>query len=205
MGWWIVLGIVALLAVLPVGISAGYDSGGVLLRAIAGPLKITLYPRKQKAKKEKETAYEEKKPKESTLKKPEPVVEKKKGGSITDFLPLVHVALDFLGEMRRKLRVKRLEMKLIMAGGDPCDLAVNYGKAWAVLGNLIPLLERAFVIRKRKVEVECDFTAEQTLVIARLDLTITIGRIVSLAFRYGFRAVREYLTIKNKRKGGAEK
>ena len=122
-----------------------------------------------------------------------------------DFLPLVQLVLDFLGDFRRKLRVNRLEMKLIMAGGDPCDLAVNYGKAWAALGNLMPLLERAFVIKKRNLEVECDFTESKTLVIARLDLTITIGRILSLVVLYAIRALFEFIKITNKRKGGAVK
>ena len=122
-----------------------------------------------------------------------------------DFLPLVRTALDFLGAFRRKLRVNRLEMKIIMTGGDPCDLAVNYGRAWAALGNLVPLLERCFVIKKRDLEVECDFVAEETLIYARLDLTITLGRILLLAVRYGIRALREFLKIMKLRKGGAVK
>ena len=96
-------------------------------------------------------------------------------------------------------------MKLMMASSDPCDLAVNYGRAWAAVGNLMPMLERIFVIKKRDVEVECDFTAAETLVIARLDITITLGRILALAVVYGIRAVKEYLKIQKKRKGGAVK
>ena len=137
-------------------------------------------------------------------KKPDkPADNQEKGGSVTDFLPLLQLVFDFLGEFRRKLRVNRLELKLVLAGGDPCNLAVNYGKAWAAVGNLMPQLERFFVISKRDVEVECDFTAGQTLIIARLDLTITIGRLLRMAVRYGIRAVREYMKIINKRKGGA--
>ena len=128
---------------------------------------------------------------------------KEKGGSLLDFLPLVKVALNFLGDFRRRLRVNRLELKLILAGGDPCDLAVNYGRAWAAVGNLMPQLERLFVIKKRDVEVECDFTASETLVIARLDLTITLGRLLGLAIVYGIRALREFLKLQKKRKGGA--
>lgn len=60
---------------------------------------------------------------------------------------MVKVALNFLGDFRRKLRVNRLELKLILAGGDPCDLAVNYGRAWTAVGNLMPQLERLFVIK----------------------------------------------------------
>ena len=120
-----------------------------------------------------------------------------------DFLPLVKVALNFLGDFQRRLRVNRLELKLILAGGDPCDLAVNYGRAWTAVGNLMPQLERLFVIKKRDVEVECDFTASETLVIARLDLTITLGRLLGLAIVYGIRALKEFLILQKKRKGGA--
>ena len=115
---------------------------------------------------------------------------------------MLQIVFDFLGEFRRKLRVDRWELKLIIAGGDPCNLAINYGKAWAAVGNLMPQLERFFVIKKRDVNVECDFVGSQTLIIARLELTITIGRILSMAVRYGIRALREYLKIINKRKGG---
>ena len=213
MGWLIALAVVFLLAILPLGVSAKYDAGGPLVRIIAGPVRFTVYPAKKKEKKPKATKMgkdpqkqdgEEPAPAKahSTAKDPQ---EQKMGGSITDFLPLVQVVLDFLRDFGRKLRVDRLELKLIMAGDDPCDLAVNYGRTWAAVGNLFPLLEQVFVIKKRNVEVECDFTASETLITARLDLTITVGRILSLGVRHGFHALREYLQIMKLRKGGASK
>ena len=208
MGWLIVLGILVLLAILPVGVHAVYNSDGILLRIIAGPARITVLPAKKKDKKPKEKKSKPQKKKEKPVKtprKPASVEKKEKGGSITDFLPLLQIVFDFLGEFRRKLRVNRLELKVILAGGDPCNLAINYGKAWAAVGNLMPRLERFFVIKKRDVDVECDFCGSQTLIIARLEITITIGRIVAMAFRYGFRALREYLKIVIKRKGGKVK
>ena len=205
MGWLIALGILVLLAITPVGVLAAYNSKGVLLRVIAGPVKITILPAKPKEKKPKEsapkTAQKTTKPTKSAAKTEKT---QEKGGSVTDFLPLLQIVFDFLGEFRRKLRVNSLELKLIMAGGDPCNLAVNYGKAWAAVGNLMPQLERFLVIKKRDVQVECDFTGSQTLIIARLAITITIGRIISMAVRYGIRALRAYLKIVNKRKGGNE-
>ena len=137
----------------------------------------------------------------------EPVVteEPEEGGSWKDFLSLIPIVLDFLGAFRRKLRVDRLEMKLIMAGGDPCDLAVNYGRAWGAVGVLQTQLERLLVIRKRNVEVECDFVASETKVIARVDATITLGRMIAIVCKYGFRALAEYLKIMKKRKGGTVK
>ena len=222
MGWLIALAVVILFAILPLGASVKYNSEGAVVRVIAGPVRFTVFPR---PKKEKDPKAEEKKAKEEAEKKAAkeakkkaekkaaektasekatvPLIQKEKGGSWTDFLPLVKVAIEFLGDFRRKLRVNVLELKLIMAADDPCDLAVNYGRAWAALGNLMPQLEKLFVIKKRDLEVECDFTASQTLVIARLDLTITLGRLLALVFVNGFRAVKEYLKINKKRKGGA--
>ena len=115
------------------------------------------------------------------------------------------MALDLLNDFRRKLRVNRLEANIVMAGGDPCDLAINYGRAWAAVGNLMPRLERVLVIKKQDIDVECDFTASQTTICARLDLTITLGRILAIAVVHGFRAVVEFIKINNKRKGGASK
>ena len=214
MGGWITLGVLVLLAVLPLGVSVKYNADGAVVRILLGPIKITLFPRPKKEKKDKKKK-ELKKKKEASQepdrpqnpKPPAKPKEKKpkeeKGGSWTDFLPLVKEALRFLGDFRRKLRLNCLELKLIMAADDPCDLAVNYGRAWAAVGNLLPQLERLFVIKKRDIQVECDFTASQTLVIARLDLTITLGRLLAAVVVFGVRALIEFLKIKKKRKGGA--
>lgn len=212
MGWYVALGVVFLLAILPLGVSVKYNADGALVRVILGPIRLTLFPRPKKEKKKKAPKQipEQQEKQEETLPKPpqppkqKPTGEKKeKGGSFLDFIPLVKVALNLLGDFRRKLRLNDLELKLILAGSDPCDLAVNYGRAWAAVGNLMPQLERLFVIKKRDVEVECDFAASETLVIARLDLTITLGRLLSLAVVYGIRALREFLKLQKKRKGGA--
>lgn len=222
MGWLITFAILFLLAILPLGVSVRYDSAGPVIRILAGPVKLTILPKKEKKpKKKKQAAPEPETEPKPELPRPEPAKEQipppreprrsvapeteqgTMGGSWTDFLPLVKVALDLLGDFRRKLRLNVLELKLIMAGGDPCNLAISYGRAWAAVGNLMPHLDRLFVIKKRDVEVECDFTASQTLVIARLDITITLGRLTGLLVRYAIRGLKEFLKIRKKRKGGA--
>ena len=185
-------------AIAPLGGWVRYDLDGLLLKLIAGPVKLTLIPGKKKEKPQEE----EKKPAKTQVTK-SAAPKEKKGGSITDFLPLVQLALDLLGDFRRKLRVRRLELLLVMAGDDPCDLAVNYGRAWAAVGNLMPQLERLFVIKKKDVQVACDFTADKTTVFARVDITITLGRLLALVTVYGIKALREWIKINNLRKGGA--
>ncbi len=276
MGYIITLGILSLLAILPLGVSVRYNEEGPLVKVLAGPFGIRLLPGKKKENPKKQarkdgkrrekqaqvkqrptrgeeeadersarggaevndrsagggeeaderwtrgeeevderSAQAEKKPStpEKLEKLPQPPQPPKpsesaqkvqKGGSVTDFLPLVKVGLNLLGDFRRKLRVNRLEVRLILAGEDPGDLAINYGRVWAAVGNLMPRLEQYLVIKKRDIDIQCDFTAEKTLVSARLDATISLGRLLSLGGVYGVRALKEFLKIKKKRKGGAE-
>lgn len=201
MGWLIFLGILLLLLILPLGVSAVYDSEGPRVSVLAGPVRIPVLPAKKKEKKPK--PQKEKKqslPKAKAAKQPK---KEKKGGSLTDFLPLVEIILEFLGDFRRKLRVNVLEVNLVLAGGDPCDLAIQYGKYCAAMGNLWPRLEELFVIKKRDIKVQCDFEGSQKLIYVRLDLTITLGRVFSVSLRHGIRALKELKKILNKRKGGA--
>jgi hypothetical protein len=174
-----------------------------------------VYPRprkKEKPPKETEKKQETKQkqeaeelPKPPQPPKPEKATKKEKGGSLKDFLPFVKLGLDFLGDFRRKLRMKELYLRLILASDDPCDLAVNYGKTLTAVGSFLPALERWFVIKHKDVEVECDFTASETKVIARLEITITLGRLLSLVAVYGFRGLKEFIVFRKIRKGGVAK
>ncbi len=212
MGWIITFAILFLLAILPLGASVLYDEDGPRVRIVAGPLKLQVFPMKKKPKKDKpktEKPKKEKKPgkkaapaENAPAKQPAP--KPKTGGSILDFWPLVQVALDLLNDLRLQLRVDHLKLHMTMAADDPCDLAINYGRMNASLAGLITQLERFLVIKKRDVHIDCDFAADQTVILARLDLTITLGRILSIAVRYGVRALTTFLKIKKQREGGAD-
>lgn len=205
MGWLIALGVIFLIALIPLGVLVKYDSQGFLVRIVAGFLRFTVFPLKNK-KKQKKAPSE--KPKQEPPKKANESQEKKenppkKGGSIRVFFPLIHILLDFMNQFRKKLTINKLQIKLILAGEDPCDLAVNYGRAWAALANFMPALENAFTIKKRDCEVECDFTATETLVKAQVELTLRFWEICQLGIVYGFLLIKELLILKKKRKGGA--
>ena len=205
MGWLIFLAILIGLGCVPLGVRLHYDEDGPLAAVLLGRLPIVLYPLPGWLKKltSREKKDGEKKPKKEKPKKEKPpkdtVGEAPQGGSWKKFLPLVRLGLHFLGDFRRKLRVNRLVLRLTLAGDDPCDLAVNYGRAWAAAGNLLAAMQRVFVIQKRDVEVQCDFLGEETKVVFAMDLTITLGRILGLLVKYGIRAVAILLKMKNQK------
>ncbi len=197
----IVLGILFLLAIVPLGANVRYDGGGARAYLVAGPVKLLLYPRKPKEDKPQKDK-KKKKQKPAQEKKPEPQAkeEKSTGGSVKDFIPFVKLGLRFLNEFRWKLRVNRLKLKVILAAEDPADLAVSYGKANAALGSFWPMLERSLRIGKRDVSVQCNFEAEKTLVFADLKITITLGRVLALAVKYGIQALAQFIKLKKQEK-----
>ncbi|MBQ7769170.1 MAG: DUF2953 domain-containing protein [Oscillospiraceae bacterium] len=192
MGWIIALAVLVGIALLPIGIRGVYRESTAGVWVLIGPLKFRLYPAKPKAKK---TSSQPKKGGNKNA---------KKGGSLSDFYPIVRTVLDFLEQLRRKVRVKDFELKVILAGDDPCNLAVNYGRAWAALGSLMPQLDRFLSIRKKNVEVECDFVAETTKVYVKVDATLSLARAFSLGARHGIKIIKDILKLKKLRKGGAE-
>ena len=215
-GWLIALGIIVVIAVLPVGASVRYDESGPAAQLIIGPVRILLFPRPQKKKKtaepSKESMAKKEKPAAEAIPdgppagapvRSSPAPEKNKGGSWTDFLPLVDVALDLLNGFKNRLRVNYLQLQLILAGEDPADLAVNYGRAQAAGAALLAQMDRFFVIKRQDVDIQCDFTADEMKVLARLDLTMSVGRALNLVTVYGIRALRAYMKIKKQRQGGA--
>ncbi len=197
MGWLIALGVILLIALTPVAVHARYDAQGGKVVLWWGFFHRTLYPNRKPKK--------EKKSKQARAATASGEKEKNKGGSVKDFFPLIRTGLDFLGELRRRLRITRLEINIILGGDDPCDLAVSYGKTWTAIGNLMPHLERLFVIKKREIQAQCDFTAERSHVFARAHIRLTTGRVLCLAVKYGVRALKQFMKLRNERKGGASK
>ena len=213
-GWLIFLGILVLIGCIPLGAGLSYDAEGFLADVVVGPMKIRLFHRAKKETKPKaaeKKGQPETKPdsKEEQLPEGKPAGAPEKdlgkpaeGGSILDFLPLLDVAMDMLASLVGRLRVNVLQLHLVLAGDDPCDLAVNYGRAQAAGAALLAKLNEWLVIKKQDVGIACDFTAEETKITARLELTITIGRALGWAVRYGIRALTTYLKIKKQREEG---
>ena len=202
MGWLWALGILTVLGLLPIGIGFSYRNGEprLQLRVALIPIRIDLN-RLTRKKEEPEKKKEAQKPEDSPVNPaaPKPKAPRRK---LRDLKPLLYLAVDFLGDLRRRLQIDRLDLNLVLAGDDPCDLAILYGSTCAAAGNVTALLERLFVINKRNIQIQCDFIAEKTQASGRVDLHLTLGRILALGLGYGYRALKLLLNMK-KRKGGA--
>ena len=104
MGWLIAAAVIILLLILPLGASIIYNADGPLVRLVAGPIFIRLYPgKKQDPDKPKKPKKKKEKPKKE--KKPATGATKKKGGPISDFYPFVKLVFDFLKDFKKQASV----------------------------------------------------------------------------------------------------
>ena len=194
--WLIVLAVIVLLAFMPLSLSARWNARGSYLKLRVGPVRVYLdsdwdpVGTKKRKRSASVTAAVHDHPEEET------------GGLLSQLLPQLGDQLYVLNELRKKLWVKRLDVKLILAGEDPCDLAMNYGKAQAGMYGLIPLLEQCFTIRRRNLKIECDFDAAETVLLARAELRITLIRFLGVCWRYARRSMQENTKTENSSKGG---
>ena len=202
MGWWITLGVLILLAFFPLGISLRYRQEKLTLQLRLAGIRIPLnLDRLLSGKEEKKTQPEKNQSAaEAAPQTPKPKRDLKK--TYERLKPWISLGLDFLGDLRRKLRIDHLDLNLVLGCEDPCDLAILYGSTCAAMGNIIAYLERILNIRKRDIQVQCDFEDTKTRAEARLELSITLGRALVLLVGYGIRALREMRSMNN-RKGGA--
>lgn len=187
MTWWMILLLVAAVLVLigciPVGIDAAYD-GAARVRVCIGAVHLTLLPPK---KKHRRSAKRKQKQENNEPEHEKP--EKNKSGFPADAAQLrrlLELALSVLGQLRRKLRVERLELYVHFGGDDPAQAAIRYGQAWAVIGGLTPLLDRLFVIQRRCIEPRYTPGAQTMRVSGCARITMTIGRALALGLRAGF-------------------
>lgn len=182
---WIVLallGLLLLLNLLRVGVSAGYEAQALSVSARVGTLTIPVWPRPpasetKKPKKEKPP----KAPKEGAEEQPK----EKNPLDLDTIFALAKLGLKAAGSFRRKLRVELFRLVFIAGADDPYNTAMQYAYVNAALGSLRPLAERALQIKKRDVQVGTDFTADKPQIEARLTLTIRIGQIVAIGVAFG--------------------
>ena len=195
---WILLVIALLLTalnLLRVGVDAEYDGEGLFLRLKAGPVKITILPKREKPKKKKK----EKPPKDDADGE-KPKKKKKSPLTLPTLLKLVRPALEAAGSFRRKLSVDLLRLHARVGTSDPYNTAMTFAYLQSAVYGLHPLVERALNVKERDVWLTPDFTNDSIAAEGRLIGTIRIGQIAGIALVLGWKALLVILR-QRKRKG----
>lgn len=210
-----ILAILLLINCLPVGAHVIFDENGLVLKAVLGLIQIKLLPKKVKLpkhppaegnaepskmaleKKQKKAETTADKKEEKRLKKEEKKLKKKEkpkkkkpiGALLEEFLPLIRLGLQAVGELPRLPVIRKLKLRVAYGGEDAAQAARNYGVAWGVIGAGMSMLGRVFRIRKQDVQPVLDYNCRKTRITADACITLTLGRIMVYLIHYGAKAL----------------
>lgn len=130
----IVLGVVFLLAILPVGLRLVVDEKGELSIYYT----VLWFSILSKPKEDSLTKKVVRKVYRDTL----------QAGDVPSFGRYLLLVCELLGRALRHAHIRDLTVHAIVGGKEP---ELNYGKAWAVLGAVMPILDYYLRIKKRDV------------------------------------------------------
>ena len=164
-----VISLVALLLFTSAGASACNVSGKLVVKAHFGFFSYKLIGRKPKQQKKK-AAKKTKKPR----RKPEKEPEAKQPKSLSHIGGIITVVARELNYLRTKMRLRRLKLDITIGDEDAAVTAVNYGRACAVFGMAIPVVEGLFRVGKGQINVRPDFNEKKTVVVFDVRITVRL-------------------------------
>lgn len=162
--------LMAVLLLIPVKVRFSYSQGDMALSVCYGPIKIPLFPLR---KKDPDAPSKKKKP--SKTKKEKPAKPKAKI-NMEQILYSLETLPSILGRALRRtgrgVRISPMKVWLLVAGSDPADAALLYGRLSAALGAGLPALEQAVRIQDPDVRLFLDFTEERMDCIAEVGIAL---------------------------------
>lgn len=206
MWFLVILGILILLAVLlsriRLGVRLTWEPGSLTAEASIGPFRIRLYPPAQRKKSvpqspaPKEAAQPQQK-KHAAF--PKPTAEDLRL-ALETLLPPLRRALD---RTRRGIRVTPLEICVTVGGEeDPAAAAQLYGWLHTTVWTIMPVMEQLVRIPEPAIHIGIDFDADTTVSSGKIGIFLTLGTLVSVAFRIGIPVIK-FLTAYMKRSQNA--
>lgn len=162
--------LIVLILQIPVRVRFTYDQGDLTLRLRFGLVKMQLFPPPEKPEKREEKNPEEPKKKKEKPKKPRAKLSREQIFYALEKLPpILGRALKRTG---RSIRIEPLKVWLLVAGNDPADTAVLYGRLEAALAAGLPALRNVIKIRDEDVRLYLDFTEQQMDCIADVGIAL---------------------------------
>lgn len=206
MWFLVILGILILLAVflsrIRLGVRLTWEPGSLTAEASIGPFRIRLYPPAQRKKNTtqspapKEAAQPQQK-KHAAF--PKPTAEDLRL-ALETLLPPLRRALD---RTRRGIRVTPLEICVTVGGEeDPAAAAQLYGWLHTTVWTIMPVMEQLVRIPEPAIHIGIDFDADTTVSSGKIGIFLTLGTLVSVAFRIGIPVIK-FLTAYMKRSQNA--
>lgn len=211
---WIILGVIVLLITLilltPVGADFGYEQGRLHASLKLGWIKLRLFPRKKEPESDtpqppkKKKKKKEKKPKEEKPEQEEKPKQKRKlNFTLDEIFGLLKAVLDGIGHFGKRLRVDRFVLHLVVAGYDPYNVAMTYGRVNALLSAFAPACTKLDT-KNSDVWTAVDFTTDWPQIEFGMGLSFRIGVLFGVVGRIAVGAVKVLLQRRKRMKQEAK-
>lgn len=179
--------ILAALLLTPVQARFSYDRGEMAAWGSYGPVKLQVFPAKEKVPKKKSKPKEKKKPEKAKKKKKFSINKEQILYSLEKLPPILGRALRRTG---RRIRVCPLKVHLLVASADPADTALLYGRLEAALAAGLPALHKLVHVKDEDIQLFLDFSESKMDCIAEVGISIRPWDVLSIAVRAGASLVK---------------
>lgn len=172
-----VLTVCILCSTIRIAVQRDIPDGALCLSVGFGMFKreVILGDKKKKTKPKKE---QKKKPEKKREPKPSRFDFKK-----LDFEQAFVLALDLIDDLAGSITWERLHVTLIIHTPDAARTGNLLGALSAIVGNIYPYMERAFVLQDTRIILDADFDAEKTVWGIDIIIMTRIGRYPRILWR----------------------
>lgn len=184
--------LLALIMLIPLGVYASYDSGGLMLKLRVSAYKKQIFPRENKPEPEPEPESTEDNGK---------VAEKVKirlPFSIDEWRSLLKIVFKALRRFKNSLTFDKIFLRFIAASPDPFDTVRIFNTVNSVVGAAAPFFESEFKVRQRDIFIDTDMTSEKCSYSIELALSVRVGQLLVIALAAGFAFLKLLATRKLK-------
>lgn len=203
-----VLGLLVLVCLAGIKITVGMREKFFWRISVFGiPIPAKLFGGRKKEDRRKEHKPPSEKKKAKRRKKPEKVAadrEPKAKKSPGDMLSLVlELAETALKAFPRVFRVRLHSLKITVGGSEAADIAVNYGRLYALTEGSLAVLDGykgflyGFKANRRRISLSADFLSTKTKIEFKVTLSFFVWQLLNAAARVGFKYILHTLKGEN--------
>ena len=165
------------------GVAAEYGADGFIVTAHVGPLRLRVYPKKEKpGAAEKKAKRKARKADKAKSKKDKEKPKEQIPGGLKTYLDMLPPVKNMLGRLHRRLLIKKLTIRFTAAGGDAATTALTSGAANAAFSAITPVLENSFRIRKRDFRATADFSGTEMKIYVHAAISMAVWESLYIVF-----------------------
>lgn len=154
--------------------------GPLRMRVGIGPIKKVFTLGEKRKKKPRPKASEKQKTQE---KKPKPPSPPQFDWKRLDVEQAISLALDLIDDLSGAVTWEKLHVTILLHTSDAARTGNLLGTLSAIVGNIYPYMERAFVLQDTKIVIDADFDAQKTVWGVDISIMTRLGRYPRILWR----------------------